>query len=175
MTEEIWKQIDGYPNYEVSDQGRVRNIKTGNILKPAFIGSGKHYLGVSLCQNGQKKTCRLHRLVAEAFISNPMGLPQINHRNENTTDNRASNLEWCDAKYNANYGTRNERIALSQSKPVEQYDLDGNYIRTWISANEASKQTGIGQGNISNCCNGKPGFKTAGGFIWRFAENLEQY
>lgn len=111
--------------------------------------------------------------MAEAFIPNPAGLPQVNHINEVPTDNRAINLEWCDCKYNINYGTRTERMALTQGKPVEQYDLEDNYIRTWVSAREAERQTGISNSAINACCHGKKGWNTAGGFIWRFVEKID--
>lgn len=166
---EVWRPVEDFPNYEVSDQGRVRNIKTGRILKPSNNGHG--YLQVVLCQNGERTCHILHRLVAMAFVKNPARLPQVNHINEVIVDNRACNLEWCDQKYNNNYGTRTERAALSKSKPVEQYDLDGNYIRTWISAREAEKRTGAHNSAISGCCNGK--VKTAGGFIWKFAKKID--
>ena len=166
---EVWRPVEGWNNYEVSNMGQVRNCRTGRILKP--WGNRQGYLVVGLCQNGERKRLYIHRLVALAFIQNTAGLPQVNHINEVITDNRAGNLEWCDQKYNNNYGTRAERIALTLSKPVEQYDLEGNYIRSWISAREVERQTGINNGRISQCCNGKA--KTAGGFIWKFAKKID--
>lgn len=166
---EVWKPVEGWNNYEVSNFGQVRNCRTGRVLKPCDNGNG--YLQVNLYENGLRKCYQIHRLVAIAFIPNPAGLPQVNHISEVPTDNRACNLEWCDAKYNNNYGSHNEKVALALSKPVEQYDLEGNYIRTWIGAKEAERQTGICNSHISQCCNGKR--KTAGGFIWRFAKNLD--
>lgn len=120
--EEFWKDIKGYEGfYQVSNLGRVKSLakyQKGNggsifwrketILKPA--NSGRGYLMVVLIKNKKRKSYILHRLVADAFIPNPYNLPQVNHKDENKTNNVVSNLEWCDNKYNSNYGTRNIRI-----------------------------------------------------------------
>lgn len=87
----------------------------------------------------------------------------MNHKDENKLNNCVSNLEWCTNLYNHNYGTINERISQSQSKPVLQYDLNGNLIKEWKSINECGRN-GFNQGDICKCCNGKR--KTAKGFIW---------
>lgn len=104
---ENWKPATGV--YEVSDQGNVRNRKTGRLLKQVKNKDG--YLQVGLREDGKSKSFRVHRLVAFAFIPNPDNLPQVNHKNEDKTDNRVENLEWCDAKYNSNYGTHNKRVS----------------------------------------------------------------
>ena len=165
MMEEIWKDVVGYEGlYEVSNLGRVR--RDGKILKPTKIKNG--YLYVGLHKNGIQKTVRVHRLVASAFIPNPQNLPCVNHKDEDKTNNAVDNLEWCTSQYNANYGTRNERVAEKLSKPILQYDLNGNFIREWPSASKVEEETGISNGNISMCCLGRYGFKTAGGFVWRY-------
>ena len=122
MTEEIWRPVVGYEGlYEVSNTGRVRSLDRyvkcdyeryrlhkGKILSPGKDKDG--YLFVVLSCNGKHKTITVHRMVAEAFIPNPYNLPQVNHRNEDKTNNRVDNLEWCNAKYNSNYGSRKDRI-----------------------------------------------------------------
>lgn len=119
---ETWKDIAGYENYEVSNLGRIRkkssthNYKCGNsyTTKEIIIKQFKNekgYLLVRFTKNGKKKKFRVHRLVAEAFIPNTNNLPQINHKDEDKANNHIDNLEWCDAKYNNNYGTRNERVS----------------------------------------------------------------
>ena len=153
MTEEF-RDIPGYEGlYEVSNLGRVR--RNGKILKPWKNNWG--YLLVSLCKNGIVRNARIHRLVALAFIPNPQNLPQVNHKDEDKTNNAVSNLEWCTAGYNINY---------SQSKPVLQFDKSGNFITEYKSIIEAERITGISNGKISLCCQGK--FKTAGGFVWKY-------
>lgn len=162
---EEWRDVLGYEGlYEVSNLGRVR--RNGKILKPQAERGG--YLHVFLSKNGIVKHGKVHRLVASAFIPNPNNYPQINHKDEDKTNNAVSNLEWCDGKYNANYGTRNKRVSEKMSKPVFQFDLLGNFIREWPSALKVEEETGMNHSNISMCCLGRYGFKTAGGFIWKF-------
>lgn len=103
-----WKDIDVYEGlYQVSDTGEIRSLKTGKILKQEKSKCG--YFRVTLYKNHKHTHYSVHRLVAEAFIPNPLNLPQVNHKNEDKTDNRVENLEWCDCTYNNNYGTRHER------------------------------------------------------------------
>lgn len=104
----ITMKIKGYENYEVRPNGEVINTKSGKILKPQKNTRG--YLQVGLSKDGTKKHFLIHRLVAEAFIPNPLNLPCVNHRDENKTNNCISNLEWCTYEYNNNYGTRTEKI-----------------------------------------------------------------
>lgn len=105
----MWKVIEGYPKYEVSDDGEVRVVKSGKILKKSVDTRG--YYKVTLTNSENRKTLFVHRLVAIAFVSNPNNLNQVNHIDENKQNNHASNLEWCDVVYNCNYGTRNKRIS----------------------------------------------------------------
>ena len=111
-----WKDIEGYEGlYQISDIGEVRNVKTGRVLKTYKNTTG--YLQICLYKDETKKIFLVHRLVAQAFVFNPRPnvWKLVNHRNEDPTDNRAENLEWCNAQYNSNYGTRNERMGKSMS------------------------------------------------------------
>ena len=105
---EIWKDIKGYEGlYKISNYGEVYSIRRGKLLK---CKKGNHgYERVGLSKNGKTKLFLRHRLVAEAFIPNPNCLPQVNHIDEDKSNNRCDNLEWCDSKYNCNYGSRNKK------------------------------------------------------------------
>ena len=163
---EIWRNIEGFENYQVSNLGNVKSLNYKNsgkekLMKPMDNGWG--YLFVELRKNGEGKVKTIHRLVAEAFIPNPDNLPCINHKDENKTNNRVDNLEFCTYEYNTNYGTSNERRAKKLAKPVI-------CIETGIffsSAMEAERQTEISNGNIKSCCKGKR--KTASGYHWKYA------
>ena len=160
---ETWKEISGYEGlYEVSDLGRVKSLnynRTGmeNILKPGTNHKG--YLQLSLYKDGHVKTVKVHRLVAEAFIPNTHGLETVNHKDEDKTNNVASNLEWM---------TRADNKRYSANKSVQMFDKEtGELLATFPSTMEASRITGIKQPSISECCRGK--LKSTGGYIWRYA------
>ena len=179
---EIWKDIPNYEGfYQISNLGNVRSVdrivnagiknnnkvvKKGKILNPVKDKDG--YLKVSLSKNNIRKNYFVHRLVGKVFISNNKNLKQINHKDENKENNCVSNLEWCDNKYNQNYGTRKMRIAKSLSKPIIQYDLKGNYIKKWESATKAEENLNICRANIWKCCVGERNH--AGGYKWQYIE-----
>ena len=179
MEKEIWRDVKDYDGlYLVSNLGRVKSLnyrRTGReeILKPSMNTCG--YLFVDLSKYGKQKAFLVHRLVAEAFIPNPENLQQINHKDEDKTNNCVWNLECCDYQYNNNYGTHNKRSAEARtngkcSKRVLQINKDtGEVIREWISLSEVYRQLGYLQENISKCCLGKPHFNTAYGFKWKYA------
>ena len=153
---EIWKDIKGYEgDYQVSNLGRVRSLdrvqdipnrwggvthrcKKGVMLKPCFDGK-KNYLHITLKNHSRD----IHRLVAETFIPNPNNYTEVNHKNEDKTDNRVNNLEWCTHKYNNNYGSKPMSARGSnnpQSKVTEDIVLEiknkCDYMRTTDIANE---------------------------------------
>lgn len=133
MTEEIWRSIDGYEGlYEVSNTGLIRSLDRfvgnrnrikGKILSIRIEKDG--YCSVALSKDGKIKRYKIHRLVAQAFIPNPEGLPQVNHKDENKTNNNVDNLEWCTSKYNINYGSRLNKSLLTKS---ERGYIDFNMI-----------------------------------------------
>lgn len=197
MEEEIFVDIKGYEGlYQISNFGNVKSLGNEKKRKEKIIKQGqskKGYLFVNLYKNGKGKIYQVHRLVAIAFIENPNNFLQVNHKDEDKTNNVVENLEWCDAKYNNNYGSRitksvantdwkikvanTDYKAIAEkltngvlSKQVYQYSLDLNLIKIWQSTKEC-KRNGFNQGNISECCNGKR--KSHKGYIWSYTEILK--
>lgn len=172
---ENWKNIEGYEGmYQVSNLGRVKSLnfkRTGKekILKP-FVR--KEYLAVNMYKNGVRKTFYIHRLVAEAFMPNPHNLPEVNHKDEDKSNNRVDNLEWCNKKYNANFGTRTERSAKARLgrgfKWIVQLDKDDNILRFWEGSKIAANTLGIAESSIIACAKGK--LKTSGKFRWKYVQ-----
>ena len=166
--EEIWRDIPNYDGYQVSNLGRVKSKKT--ILKPQTTKKG--YLYVCLYKNKKAKHYYIHRLVAQAFIPNVENLPCINHKNENNKNNCVNNLEWCNQKYNNNYGNHNLKLIKTKTKKygkkIDQYDLQGNFIKTWNSIREIERELGINNSNIWKCLNNKNYCKSVGGYIWKY-------
>ena len=174
---EIWKDIKDYEGlYQVSNWGEVKSMNYNHsgkekILKPGTYKSG--YLYVVLYKNNKRKHFSIHRLVAEAFLEIPEDIKQyigtvylqVNHKDENKQNNNVENLEFCDIKYNSNFGTRNERIAAKISKIVLQYDLEGNFIKEWKSTMECDRN-GFSHGHVAACCRGE--LKKYKGFIFKY-------
>lgn len=188
--EEIWKDIKNYEgHYQVSNYGRIKSIdkfvnsglkntkkvlRKGKILKQHKRRNA--YLGVGLCNGKSQKSKLVHKLVAETFIENPNNYNCVNHKDENKQNNCVNNLEWCSILYNNTYGNRLKKISKSLinnpkiSKKVNQYDLNGRFIKQWESTMEVQRKTGINNSNISACCLNKKHYKTAGGYVWKYAE-----
>lgn len=172
--EEVWKDIKGYEGlYKISNFGNVYslNIKRNKTLSMSRNG----YLYVDLLKNQVRKHFYVHRLVAEAFIENTNKLPVVNHKDECKTNNCVDNLEWCSYVYNNNYGTHIKRCILTKiknncinaPKKIDQYSLDGKFIKTWNSGTDITKN-GFNRPNICKCCNGLR--KTSKGYIWKYHE-----
>lgn len=170
---EVWKTIDDYPEYEVSNCGNVRSIdrdyvdswgrhyhKKGQNIKLSVQKDKTSYkqVMVSVVSKGKRYRLIVSRLVAKAFIPNPGNLPQVNHKDENSLNNFVDNLEWCTCKYNINYSDLVERRSKKTSKPIDVYDKNLNYLETLPSGVEVSKKYNISRGLISSCCNGKMQF-----------------
>ena len=160
---EVWKNVVGYEGlYMVSNYGKVKNAK-GELRKTYKDSAG--YVTITLCKDGKTSRKLLHRVVAEAFLQNENKFPQVNHKDEVKENNAVDNLEWCTAKYNANYGTRNARRAEKEKKPVLQYSQSGVLIARFESQRAAASALHINKSLISCCTKGI--YKTAGGYVWR--------
>ena len=172
MIEEQWLDISGYEGlYQISNFGRVKSFYFRNprILKPHKV---KGYSNVELYKNKKKKQFYIHRLVMENFcpIEN-MNVLDVNHKDEDKSNNHISNLEWMTHKDNLNYGSRAEKARMkmqgknsSRSKKVRC--VEKNVI--YEALREAERQLGIPATNISKACKGK--IKTAGGYHWKYVE-----
>lgn len=180
---EIWKTIEDYPTYMISNFGNVKSLKHG---KEKLLKQGKDkdgYCQVSLWKESKQKTCKVHRLVATHFLPNPENLPQVNHKNESKTDNCVDNLEFCDAKYNANYGEHNKKLSIAlkgkkqsqeciekkakaRQKPIACYNKNGDLVALYTSIKQASELLNIFSTNIAQCCRGK--YKSCGGYIFKY-------
>ena len=160
---EIWKDIEGFEGlYQVSSLGKVKSLNFNHTKKEKILkhGSSKEgYLRVNLCKEGKVTTHTVHRLVAQAFIPNPDNKSQVNHKDEDKTNNKVENLEWVTNKENINYGTRIERC----SKPIYGINVKTNEKIEFSSTREAGR-SGFNQGNIVNCLKGRR--KSHKGYKW---------
>lgn len=170
MNKEIWKDIPNYEGlYQVSNLGRVVSLCYNNnaynkmtkrsvprILKGRLTGKKPNrYLSVALYKEHKVKYFRIHRLVAETFLGKSN--LTVNHKDKNVLNNKLDNLEYLTNKDNMRY---------SRAKKVNQYDLEGNLIKTWNAIIDATKELKIN--HISQACRGIR--NTAGGYIWKFKE-----
>ena len=187
--EEVWKDVEGFEGlYQVSNLGRLKSYKkdgSGHIYK-LTNKNGDYFRVVLYGTDGKRKSYGLHRLIAGAFIENPFGYKEINHIDSNKQNNRIENLEWCSREYNAEHARKHNPNMLDgmiwhnkhvRAKPVYQFTKKMEFVRQYPSAAEASRETGVCSRNIlqvaSHACF-KVGHerKTAGGYIWRFEEEV---
>ncbi len=155
---EIYKTIKGFPLYEVSNYGNVRNAKTKKQRKTNLSQTG--YERVTLYDGTIKRHIFfVHRLVWINFVGEIPNGYQINHKDECKTNNHLVNLELMTPKENSNYGSRNQRVSEhtknTHSKTVYQFTLNGEYITSFPSTNEVERQLGFNSSHISDCCKGR--------------------
>ena len=180
---EEWRPICGYEGlYEVSNLGRVKSLGNDKTRKEKILSQvkmKKGYLMVNLYKNGKMKTCKVHRLVAKAFLENPNGYTCVNHIDENKVNNYVDNLEWCSYKYNSNHGTCQQRRVSNtdykaiaekltngvSSKQVYQYTKDYELVKIWESTQECGRNE-FNQGEVAKCCRNEA--KSHRGYIWSY-------
>ena len=179
---EEWKDIEGFEGlYQASSEGRIRSLdrevagnagsvqfRKGKMMKPAMDRGG--YLQVQLYKEGKRKWFKVHRLVYSAFCGEIPNELQVNHIDEDKTNNKLENLNLMTPKQNSNWGTRNERFAKALSKAVIAIDDSGNVVFEFPSTMEAQRQ-GFNHVNLSACCRGER--KTHRGYRWRYKEDIE--
>lgn len=176
---EIWKDIEGYEGlYQVSNLGRVQSVDRldgsnhrlkGKIRSTSIRPNG--YEKVILSKNSKRKGHSVHRLVAQAFIPNPENKPQVNHIDENQTNNMASNLEWSTAKENANHGTRTERIGKTRSIPIIAINIKTGESQEFYGTAECARQLGLQAPSITNVLKGR--HKQTGGYTFKYKEEIK--
>ena len=174
---EIWRPVIGFEGkYEVSNYGRVRSVDRivvrsdgrrrfykGMFLKQLTSDKGYQFVQMSDCH--KNVTRMVHRLVAEAFIGpRPAGL-EVNHVDEDKSNNCVGNLEYITHKENLAHGTRSERHAIAVGKPVIQYTLSGEFVAEYSSRSAAARETGIGNSDICQAIIGRRQSQ-AGGYRW---------
>ena len=167
------KDIPGYEEkYAITEDGQVWSYYLNDFKKQRKNNRGYYYVNLKN-QNGQKSIA-VHRLVALTYIPNPNNYPEVNHKDENKTNNCVDNLEWCTHEYNIHYGTARERATKTQ----QQYNVNQKAVLcietglVYHSTQEASRQTGVNNTGISKVCNGRR--LTAGGYHWKFV-NPDEY
>lgn len=165
--DEIWKEIQGFEGlYAVSNRGRVKNLKSGRILKNRIDSFG--YAMVYIHKgDGKPKNIKVHKLVAKTFIPNPDNLPQINHIDECKTNNNVENLEWLSASQNVRHS------AHQYSCNINQLTLDGQFIRQWKSSMQIQRELGYKCTYIIAVCKGK--YKQAYGYRWEYVDPEQQH
>jgi len=187
---EVWRPAKGFDGiYEVSNYGHILSRNPYHRKEPVILKTwlgNKGYLRITLRKNGAIVHKQVATLVAEAFLPNPNNLPQVNHKDENKTNNfvwvnedgsvdiERSNLEWCSCKQNINHGTRNKRMVETRSrsgqlrgeKAVVQLSLDGHFVKVFRSMCEATRETGAYSSIICKCCKGIK--QKHHGYKWRY-------
>ena len=160
----MWRSIQNFSNYEANDNGDIRYKHSQKLLAPFKHPNG--YLTVPMVSDTGSQTRQLvHRIIAEVFIPNDEHLLYVNHKDENKENNSVTNLEWCTAKYNANYGNRNSKISYSKCNPVVK--IHNNIKTIYGGFRLAAKIENIGQSSISNVVNHRR--KSLYGATWRYA------
>lgn len=167
----MWKNIiinDKKTNYSISSEGQVRNDLTNRILKQQ-IQNG--YCHCTLSVDKKPKRCRVHRLVAIAFIDNPENKEFVNHKDGNRQNNKVDNLEWVTPSENTKHAIQTGLTTSGKKRAVVQYSLEGKQMMVFNSLADAERETGVLNSKISLACQRKR--RTAGDYQWRYANDKQ--
>lgn len=161
-----WREVKEYNHYEVNQFGEIRHRIRKKILKPR-INNGYQYVNFKI--NEKNINFSVHRIVANAFIPNPNGYTEVNHKDYNRSNNCVDNLEWVSSSQNKYHAFLKEENKKSRGKAVNQYTKEGMLIKTFDTITEAAQALGCCVAAISNCCLRRT--KTSQGFLWSFVES----
>lgn len=179
---EVWKKIQGYSRYFVSNMGRIRSttyvsrgnkdkVEYGKVYKLSTDNFGYKMIAL-IDDNGNRVLNRVHHLVAETFIPNPDNLPMINHKDQNPGNNRVENLEWCTAQYNATYADAHKKRNMNLKRWYVQMYLDGSIKKVHRGLDNAAKEVNGSKQCVSNCCCGLNG--SYRGYKWKRLKDFPQ-
>lgn len=164
---EIWKPIESLKSkYYISDFGKIKTLN-GKILKPFNDKDGYECIRLHIKNEPYNK--KIHRLVAEAFLPNPENKPTVNHINGIKSDNRVCNLEWATQRDN---NLHSMYVLGHRIKTVYQFDIYGNFIKEWQSAEIVAKEFGIKSNSITKVCLGI--HKTCCGYVWSYNKEINK-
>ena len=182
---EVWKYIEEYEGYQVSNFGRVKSLERDvynprygkKRIKEKILKTGKRssgHLCVRISKNGVVKPYSVHRLVAEAFIPNPEMKSDVHHIDHNPANNNVENLVWLTkkehvAEHPERYEASSKAARKALAKHINQFTRDGMFVKAWYSAREIERELGYANQHIIDCCKGK--LKTYKGFKWKYAED----
>ena len=174
--EEHWNPIQYFPNYHISTFGNIKNIITNKFLKPCNKAG---YYNVSLVNSTSRKSFKIHRLVAIAFITNPENKPEVNHKDKNKLNNNINNLEWATRSENMSHCFKNMTVTCNKNKPLNRIDKETNIIiqsynsieeaAMWVFQNGLTKNIHNGRNSIGNCLCGLS--NSSYGFKWEFIQS----
>ena len=163
---EKWKIINNFSNYEISTEGRVRNLKTQYILKGRESKSGYLQVFIKNDIDGDFKNQYIHRLVAIHFIENPNNKKEVNHIDGNKLNNTLENLEWCTSSENQKHRQNILGKRKTSQRRIGKFSKDGKLLEEFDSITSAAKSFNKSRVNIDNALQKKQ--KTAYGYIWKY-------